>query len=118
MYPLRTPELANDAALAFAQQPLDAVAADVRRQRGGGGRSGADELPFGLRRGRPGVGGGVHGLSGAGTSVASSPTDDSRPADPLPEVARDGRRAVQAGPRVQTIACITCRTVEDGTPSA
>src|SRR5262249_46928001 len=79
---------------------LDAVAADVGRQRGGGDRSGGDGGSFGLRRGPQGVGGVVHGASGAKTSAASSPADDSRPAEPLPGVARDERIARQAGPGV------------------
>ena len=69
---------------ALAQEPLDAVTADVRRQQGSGDRYGGDELPFTLRRGPQRVGAIVHGASGAETIVAFSPADHSRPEDPLP----------------------------------
>jgi hypothetical protein len=77
----------DEAEAALAEQFLDAIAADVRRQRGGVGQCGGDGLPFTRRRGPQRLGVFAHGASGAETIVASAPADDSRPADTLQRVA-------------------------------
>jgi hypothetical protein len=83
----------EDAAEAtLAQEPLDAVAADVRREEGG--RVG-DGLPFTLRGGPQGVGAFVHERLGAGTTVVGSTVDPSRRGDVLPSAVRDDSQVVR-----------------------